>query len=93
MYAAFAADARAEGFDEIAALFEGVAEIEKAHVLAIASCWKMLKRPWSSPREGYSFRQCANCGHIVIGKAAPDTVRARIIPQAYFRSKGRELLI
>ena len=49
MYAAFAADARAEGFDEIAALFEGVAEIEKAHEARYRKLLEMSKTAWSSP--------------------------------------------
>ena len=88
MYAAFAADARAEGFDEIAALFEGVAEIEKAHEARYRKLLENVKNGLVFSREGDQLWQCANCGHIVIGKAAPETCPVCNHPQAYFHLKA-----
>ena len=88
MYAAFAADARAEGFDEIAALFEGVAEIEKAHEARYRKLLENAKNGLVFSREGDQIWQCANCGHIVIGKAAPETCPVCNHPQAYFHLKA-----
>lgn len=88
MYAAFAADARAEGFDEIAALFEGVAEIEKAHESRYRKLLENVKNGLVFSREGDQLWQCANCGHIVIGKAAPETCPVCNHPQAYFHLKA-----
>ena len=88
MYAAFAADARAEGFDEIAALFEGVAEIEKAHEARYRKLLENVKNGLVFSREGDQIWQCANCGHIVIGKAAPETCPVCNHPQAYFHLKA-----
>lgn len=88
MYAAFAADARAEGFDEIAALFEGVAEIEKAHEARYRKLLENVKNGLVFSREGNQLWQCANCGHIVIGKAAPETCPVCNHPQAYFHLKA-----
>ena len=88
MYAAFAADARAEGFDEIAALFEGVAEIEKAHEARYRKLLENVKNGLVFSREGDQLWQCANCGHIVIGKAAPETCPICNHPQAYFHLKA-----
>ena len=88
MYAAFAADARADGFDEIAALFEGVAEIEKAHEARYRKLLENVKNGLVFSREGDQLWQCANCGHIVIGKAAPETCPVCNHPQAYFHLKA-----
>lgn len=88
MYAAFAADARAEGFDEIAALFEGVAEIEKAHEARYRKLLENVKNGLVFSREGDQIWQCANCGHIVIGKSAPETCPVCNHPQAYFHLKA-----
>ena len=88
MYAAFAADARAEGFDEIAALFEGVAEIEKAHEARYRKLLENVKNGLVFSREGDQLWQCANCGHIVIGKEAPETCPVCNHPQAYFHLKA-----
>ena len=88
MYAAFAADARAEGIDEIAALFEGVAEIEKAHEARYRKLLENVKNGLVFSREVDQIWQCANCGHIVIGKAAPETCPVCNHPQAYFHLKA-----
>ena len=68
MYAGFAKTAREEGFDHIADLFEGVAKIEKEHEERYLKLVKNLEDGLVFSRDGDVIWQCANCGHIVIGK-------------------------
>ena len=72
MYAGFAKTAREEGFDHIADLFEGVAKIEKEHEERYLKLVKNLEEGLVFSRDGDVIWQCANCGHIVIGKKAPE---------------------
>ena len=72
MYAGFAKTAREEGFDHIADLFEGVAKIEKEHEERYLKLVKNLEDGLVFSRDGDVIWQCANCGHIVIGKKAPE---------------------
>lgn len=84
MYKGFAQDAKAEGFDHIAYLFEEVAKIEKEHE-------ERYKKLLSNIEEAVVFSKdndvvwiCANCGHIVIGKKAPDVCPVCAHPKSYF---------
>lgn len=88
MYAAFAEDAKAEGFDEIAALFEGVAAIEKEHEERYRKLLSNINEGIVFSRDGDMIWQCANCGHIVIGKKAPEVCPVCDHPQAYFQIKA-----
>ncbi|MFW5630234.1 MAG: rubrerythrin [Acetivibrio ethanolgignens] len=88
MYAAFAEDARKEGFDEIAALFEGVAAIEKEHEERYRKLLANIEDGIVFSRGGDMIWQCANCGHIVIGKKAPEVCPVCAHPQAYFQIKA-----
>ena len=72
MYAQFAKDAREEGFDDIAALFEGVAAIEKEHEERYRKLLKNIEDAVVFSKDGDCIWQCLNCGHIVIGKKAPE---------------------
>ena len=85
MYAGFAKTAREEGFDHIADLFEGVAKIEKERYLKLV---KNLEEGLVFSRDGDVIWQCANCGHIVIGKKAPEVCPVCAHPQAYFQIKA-----
>ena len=88
MYAGFAKTAREEGFDHIADLFEGVAKIEKEHEERYLKLVKNLEDGLVFSRDGYVIWQCANCGHIVIGKKAPEVCPVCAHPQAYFQIKA-----
>ena len=88
MYAGFAKTAREEGFDHIADLFEGVAKIEKEHEERYLKLVKNLEEGLVFSRDGDVIWQCANCGHIVIGKKAPEVCPVRAHPQAYFQIKA-----
>ena len=71
MYASFAKEAREEGFDEIAALFEGVAAIEKEHEERYRKLLANLEGETVFSKDGDVIWQCANCGHICVGKKRP----------------------
>ena len=88
MYAGFAKTAREEGFDHIADLFEGVAKIEKEHEESYLKLVKNLEEGLVFSRDGDVIWQCANCGHIVIGKKAPEVCPVCAHPQAYFQIKA-----
>ena len=87
MYARMAREAREEGFDEIAEKFEGVAKIEKAHEERYRKLLDNVQKERVFSKDGDVIWQCANCGHIVIGKKAPDVCPVCDHPQAYFQIK------
>ena len=88
MYATFAKEAREEGFDHIADLFEGVAAIEKEHEERYRKLLANVKGKLVFSRDGDCVWQCSNCGHIVVGKAAPEVCPVCAHPQAYFQIKA-----
>ncbi len=88
MYATFAKEAREEGFDHIADLFEGVAAIEKEHEERYRKLLANVKGKLVFSRDGDCMWQCSNCGHIVVGKAAPEVCPVCAHPQAYFQIKA-----
>ena len=88
MYAQFAREAREEGFEDIAKLFEGVGAIEKEHEERYRKLLTHLKDGLVFSRDGDTIWQCANCGHIVIGKQAPEVCPVCNHPQAYFQIKA-----
>ena len=85
MYAAFAKEAKEEGFDEIARLFEGVAAIEKEHEERYRKLLANVENGLVFSKDGDTIWQCSNCGHIVIGKKAPEVCPVCAHPQAYFQ--------
>ena len=88
MYATFAKEAREEGFDDIAEKFEGVGAIEKEHEARYLKLLDNVKKEIVFSRDGDTIWQCANCGHICIGKKAPDVCPVCDHPQAYFQIKA-----
>ncbi len=88
MYVNFAKEARKEGFVDIAALFEGVAAIEKEHEERYRKLLANVKDKLVFSREGDCIWQCSNCGHIVIGKHAPEICPVCKHAQAYFQIKA-----
>lgn len=85
MYDTFAKEAKEEGFDKIAFLFELVGKIEKKHEERYRKLVENLESGLVFSREGDMVWQCANCGHIVIGKKAPQICPVCAHPQAYFQ--------
>ena len=85
MYARMAAEARAEGFDEIAEKFEQVGAIEKHHEERYRKLLKNIEDKVVFSREGDCIWQCSNCGHIVVGKQAPEECPVCNHPQSFFQ--------
>ena len=71
MYAEFAQKAKEEGFEQIAALFSLVAEIEKRHEARYRKLLANIESGQVFIREKGADWQCANCGYVVSGAAAP----------------------
>lgn len=88
MYDGFAKEAKEEGFDEIAALFEGVAAIEKEHEERYRRLLERVEGEVVFSRDGDVIWQCSNCGHICVGKKAPEVCPVCAHPQAYFQVKA-----
>ena len=88
MYKKFAQEAREEGFDDIAALFDGVGAIEKEHEERYRKLLSNVQGGLVFSKDGDMIWQCANCGHIVVGKAAPEVCPVCAHPQAYFQVKA-----
>ena len=88
MYAGFAKTAREEGFDKIAELFDGVAAIEKHHEERYKKLLANVKGKMVFSKEGDAVWQCSNCGHIVVGKNAPDMCPVCAHHQSYFQVRA-----
>ena len=88
MYSTFAKEAKEEGFDHIAFLFEGVAKIEKEHEARYLKLLENVEGGLVFSRENDAIWQCSNCGHIVIGKKAPQVCPICAHPQSYFEIKA-----
>ncbi len=88
MYFGFAKEAREEGFDKIADLFEGVAKIEKEHEERYRKLIANIKDGIVFSRDNDKIWQCGNCGHIVVGKQAPDVCPVCAHPKAFFQIKA-----
>ena len=84
MYARMADEAEEEGFKDIARLFRGVAKIEKEHEERYRKLLANIEGGLVFSREGDTVWQCSNCGHILIGKNAPELCPVCAHPKAYF---------
>jgi len=84
MYKKFAKEAKAEGFDQIALLFEGVAKIEAAHEERYLKLLANIQGGLVFSKEGDTMWQCDNCGHLVFGKSAPQVCPVCAHPQSFF---------
>jgi rubrerythrin len=84
MYARFAETAEKEGFPELAARFRGVAEIEKRHEERYRALLKNIETARVFERSEIKIWECRNCGHIVVGKKAPEICPVCVHPKAYF---------
>lgn len=88
MYATFAKEAHEEGFEDIAFLFEKVGAIEKEHEARYLKLLSNVEGNLVFSRDGDCIWQCSNCGHIVVGKHAPEVCPVCAHPQAYFEIKA-----
>ena len=88
MYAGFAKTAREEGFEKIAVLFEMVGKIEKEHEERYRKLLSNVQNGLVFSRDGDMVWQCSNCGHIVIGKKAPEICPVCEHARSYFQLKA-----
>jgi len=91
MYARMAKEAREEGFEELALLFEGVARVEKEHEERYRKLIQNLEAGQVFEKEGVVIWKCRNCGHIHIGKKAPQLCPVCAHAQAYFEVKAENI--
>ena len=84
MYVRMAQEAEEEGFAELAAQFRGVAAIEKLHEERYRALLKNVETMEVFRKSGVTVWECRNCGHVVVGTAAPDVCPVCMHPQSYF---------
>jgi rubrerythrin len=89
MYAHFAEVAKEEGFAQIANLFRAVGEIEKRHEERYRKLLKNIEDCAVFSKDGDCIWECSNCGHIVVGKKAPEVCPVCKHPQSYFRVEAQ----
>ncbi len=88
MYAKMAEDAEAEGFPEIARRFRAVAAIEKHHEERYRRLLQNIEEGIVFSREGDTVWICRNCGHIHIGKKAPEVCPVCLHKRSFFEIKA-----
>ncbi|MBS7263345.1 MAG: rubrerythrin family protein [Eubacteriales bacterium] len=88
MYEGFAVTAEEEGFPELAAKFRAVGAIEKAHEARYRALLKNVETKAVFEKSEVKIWECRNCGHIVIGTAAPELCPVCAHPQAYFEVRA-----
>ena len=84
MYKQFAAEAREEGFEEIAEKFEGVAAIEKAHEERYLKLRENIENDVVFKSDKVTIWKCRNCGNIFVGEEAPEECPVCNHPRAYY---------
>jgi len=87
MYPRMAKEAKEEGFEKIAKMFEGIAEIEKRHEERYKQLLKNIEEGQVFKREGKIFWKCRNCGNIYEGAEAPEVCPVCKHPRAYYEVK------
>ena len=87
MYKTFAQQAREEGFEKIATLFEEVGKIEKEHEARYRKLLENVKNETVFKQETETEWECSNCGHIHTGRTAPEKCPVCDHPQAYFKPR------
>lgn len=87
MYARFEKEAEAEGFTELAAKFRMVAAIEKMHEERYRKLLSNVEMQRVFEKTDVVMWECRNCGHIVIGRRAPEMCPVCKHPQAFFEIK------
>ncbi|HHW74254.1 MAG TPA: rubrerythrin family protein [Firmicutes bacterium] len=88
MYKRFAADAREEGFEEIADIFDHIAMVEKQHEKRFRALLKNLEEGKVFKRDEEVEWKCRNCGYIHTGKSAPEICPACLHAQSYYELRA-----
>ena len=89
MYATFAKEAKEEGFEELAALFEMVAKIEKEHEDRYRKLLANIENGEVFVKSEPNTWECGNCGHVHVGEGAPELCPVCKHPQSYFFVKAK----
>ncbi len=84
MYATFAKEAEEEGFTELAAKFRLVAQIEKSHEERYLKLLNNVEMQKVFEKSEETMWECRNCGHLVVGKKAPELCPVCAHPQSFF---------
>lgn len=84
MYDTFAKEAEEEGFKELAEKFRAVGRIEKTHEERYRTLLNNVETNAVFEKAGERMWECRNCGHIVVGKAAPEICPVCNHPRSYF---------
>ena len=87
-YTYFASKAKKDGFVQIAFLFSEVAKIEKEHEERYRKLLANVEGGLVFSRDGDMIWQCSNCGHIHVGKQAPEVCPVCAHPRYYFQLKA-----
>ena len=88
MYDKFAKEAKEEGFTKIAYLFEAVGKIEKEHEERYKKLLENIENDLVFSKDGDRIWKCRNCGHICIGKQAPEVCPVCAHPKSFFEIKA-----
>ncbi len=88
MYDKFAKEAKEEGFTKIAYLFEAVGKIEKEHEERYKKLLENIENGLVFSKDGDRIWKCRNCGHICIGKQAPEVCPVCAHPKSFFEIKA-----
>ena len=88
MYATFAKEAEEEGFTELAAKFRMVADIEKSHEERYRKLLSNVEMQEVFKKSEIKIWECRNCGHLVMGKKAPEVCPVCAHPQSYFEVRA-----
>ena len=88
MYADFAKVAKEEGFDQIAALFEGVGGIEKHHEERYNDLLRNIEGGVVFKKDKVVMWKCRNCGYIHVGETAPEVCPVCKHPQSFFEVRA-----
>jgi len=88
MYATFAKEAEEEGFVELAAKFRMVAKIEKSHEERYRALLKNVEMQEVFKKADMMMWECRNCGHLMVGKEAPELCPVCVHPRSYFELRA-----
>ena len=88
MYATFAKEAEEEGFTELAIKFRMVAEIEKTHEERYRALLNNVEMQKVFEKAEETMWECRNCGHLVMGKKAPEICPVCAHPKSYFEVRA-----
>ena len=88
MYDRFAKEAEEEGFEDLAKKFRAVGAIEKSHEARYRALLKNIEMQQVFAKSEEKMWECRNCGHLVMGKEAPEVCPVCAHPQSYFEVRA-----